>query len=185
MRVIAGEAKGHSLKRPKEPNIRPTTDLVRGAIFSALEFMPVEWTRALDLYAGTGALGIEALSRGVEEVDFVEQDSRCCSIIRANLQRTGLTERANIYCMEARKALRTIKETYSLIFLDPPYYDRYDQTIIGEVILSNLTRRQTTIVMEHSQKMRPDAAYGEFQLVKNLRHGDACVSMYQIVRDEN
>ena len=185
MRVIAGKAKGHSLKWPKGPHIRPTSDLVRGAIFSALESLAVEWTCTLDLYAGTGALGIEALSRGAEEVDFVEQNPRCCSVIKENLKHSGLAERAKVYRLEARKALRTLKKRYSLIFLDPPYSDQSGQTILGDVASSSLVGRQTTIVLEHSRKLRLEAVYGKFQITKSLSHGDTCVSIYQLAGGED
>ncbi|MFW0859937.1 MAG: 16S rRNA (guanine(966)-N(2))-methyltransferase RsmD [Dehalococcoidia bacterium] len=185
MRVIAGRAKGHPLKSPRDAHIRPTVDLVRGAIFSALESLSVDWSHALDLYAGSGALGIEALSRGAEEVDFVERNHRCCSIIKENLKHTGLAERSRVYRMEARKALRTLEKQYTLIFLDPPYSDRSGHTMLGEVADSSLAGRQTTIVMEHSQKLSPQETCGKFQMIRRLRHGDTCVSIYQFAGGED
>ncbi|MBT9161235.1 MAG: Ribosomal RNA small subunit methyltransferase D [Dehalococcoidia bacterium] len=185
MRVIAGRAKGHPLKSPRDAHIRPTVDLVRGAIFSALESLSVDWSHALDLYAGSGALGIEALSRGAEEVDFVERNHRCCSIIKENLKHTGLAESSHVYRMEARKALRTLKKRYTLIFLDPPYFDRSGHTILAEVADSDLVGKQTTIVMEHSQKLSPEETCGNFQMIRRLRHGDTCVSIYQFAGGED
>jgi 16S rRNA (guanine966-N2)-methyltransferase len=185
MRVIAGEAKGRSLKWPKEPHIRPTTDLVRGAIFSALESIEVDWSHTLDLYAGTGALGIEALSRGASKVDFVEQNPKCCAIIKENLERTGLAERARVYRLEARKALRTLKEQYSIIFLDPPYSDTAEQTILGELAGSGLASKQATIIMEHSQRLKPEASYGNFRMIRNLKHGDTCIAIFQCEEGKN
>jgi 16S rRNA (guanine(966)-N(2))-methyltransferase RsmD len=79
MRVIAGEAKGHQLKVPKGTTVRPATDLVRGAIFSILETIASDWSQVLDLFSGSGALGIEALSRGAGWVDFVDREPRCCT----------------------------------------------------------------------------------------------------------
>ncbi len=185
MRVIAGKAKGHSLKCPKEPHIRPTADMIRGAIFSALESLSIDWTPTLDLYAGTGALGIEALSRGAEEADFVEQNPKCCSIIKENLEHTGFTEKARVYRLEARKAIRTLHKQYGLVFMDPQYFDRTTQTIMKDVASSDLVGRQSTIVMEHSQRMNPESSYGEFQMTKRLRHGDTCVSIFQQGGDPN
>jgi len=173
------------LKWPKEPRIRPTADLVRGAIFSALESLEVDWSRALDMYAGTGALGIEALSRGASKADFVEQNSKCCSVIKENLARTGFSERAKVYRLEARKALRTLKERYSIIFLDPPYADETGQAILGEVASSELVGEQATIVMEHSQKLKPEAAYGNFKMIKSLHHGETCISIFQVEEGRN
>lgn len=183
--MIAGEAKGRSLKCPKEPQIRPTADMVRGAIFSALESSATDWSRTLDLYAGTGALGIEALSRGAEEVDFVDRNPRCCSAIRDNLKHTGFLERAKVYRLETGKALRTLKKQYSLVFLDPPYADESASNILAEIANSDLVGNQTTIVMEHSQKIKPEAHYGNFTMTNNLHHGDTYVSIFQREGEKN
>ncbi|GAG96620.1 unnamed protein product, partial [marine sediment metagenome] len=94
MRVIAGKAKGHRLKAPKRAATRPATDLVRGAIFSILETATSDWTQVLDLFSGSGALGIEALSRGAGWVDFVEHNPLCCGIIKQNLAKTKLGAQA-------------------------------------------------------------------------------------------
>src|SRR4030042_6735847 len=123
MRVIAGKAKGHHLKAPKGSLIRPTSDLVRGAIFAILDSVATNWSRVLDLYAGTGALGIEALSRGAGWADFVEREVRCCNVIKENLEQTKLSESAHVYCCTVRKALSFLKEFYGIVLLDPPYND--------------------------------------------------------------
>lgn len=96
MRVIGGSAKGRPLKAPRGPGTRPTSDLVRGAIFDMLRSMGADLSRVLDLYAGTGALGIEALSRGAEWCDFVERGQRSCQVIRENLAHTGLALNAAV-----------------------------------------------------------------------------------------
>ena len=96
MRVIAGKAKGHRLKFPKGTATRPATDLVKGAIFSILENIASKQGRVLDLFSGSGALGIEALSRGAAWVDFVDREPRCCAIIKENLEKTKLTDQAHI-----------------------------------------------------------------------------------------
>ena len=105
MRIIAGQAKGRRLKSPPGLSTRPTTDMVRGAIFSILTSLAQGWGNVLDLYAGTGALGIEALSQGAEHADFVEQNSRCCAIIRENLQIAELSGNARVYCSTVSKFL--------------------------------------------------------------------------------
>src|SRR3972149_4981592 len=119
MRVIAGEARGKPLKAPKA--IRPTTDLVKGAIFSMLEALGGEWERVLDLYSGSGALGIEALSRGAEWADFVEREPRSCSVIKDNLEKTGFKEYSHVYRSSVKRALEFLEGNYSLVLMDPPY----------------------------------------------------------------
>jgi len=98
MRVIAGSAKGHRLKAPKRTATRPATDLVKGSIFSILENITDNWEYVLDLYSGSGGLGIEALSRGAGWVDFVDHAPQCCAIIKENLDKTKLSEYARVHC---------------------------------------------------------------------------------------
>ena len=120
MRVIAGTAKGHRLKAPKWTGTRPATDLVKGAIFSILENTTDNWELVLDLFSGSGALGIEALSRGAGWVDFVEKQPRCCAIIRENLEKTKLAVKAHVYCCSVVKALTFLDREYSIILMDHP-----------------------------------------------------------------
>ena len=106
MRVIAGSARGHNLKGPKSDATRPTSDMVRGAMFAILESMvDLEGARVLDLYAGTGALGIEALSRGAAWCDFVEDDRATCRIIAENLAHTKLADLARVHCHTVERVL--------------------------------------------------------------------------------
>ncbi len=178
MRVIAGEAKGLSLKGVRGKGLRPTSERVREAIFSALTALPTDWSRVLDLYAGTGAVGIEALSRGAEWADFVEQNPRFCAIIKENLHRTGLSLRAKVYCLEVRKALSILKQRYSLVFLDPPYNDPSLPSALTALASSSLVGPGTIIAAEHSTRLSLGDFYGSFRLAKVLRHGDAAVSIF-------
>ena len=182
MRVIAGKAKGHRLKSLRSAHLRPTSDLVRGAIFSALESLATDWFRVLDLYAGTGALGIEALSRGAGWGDFVDQDPRCCTVIEENLERTKLTQQAHVCCSPVKRALSFLSGNFGLIFLDPPYSDPSTPLILERLASSSLVSKGTTIVIEHSRRLPLKAAYGHLCLVKNLDHGDTSVSIYQFTR---
>src|SRR5687767_9502577 len=97
MRVIAGEAKGARLKGPPSFGTRPMSDKIKGALFSMLGSLGVEPDRVLDLYAGTGSIGIEALSRGAEWADFVEQNAAACAVVRANLDHTKFAESARVH----------------------------------------------------------------------------------------
>ena len=108
MRVIAGTAKGVPIKYPKGAPTRPATELVRGAIFSMLAAADADWSRVLDLFSGSGSLGIEALSRGAGFVDFVDQDRRCCAIIAENLEKARLADRAAIHCQDVSRAIERL-----------------------------------------------------------------------------
>ena len=144
-----------------------------------LESTATDWSRVLDLYAGTGALGIEALSRGADWTDFVEKNPRLCTLIKDNLKHTGFAEQGTIYCMSADKALSVLEGAYGILFLDPPYADPSIATTTEELSLSSLVGEDSTIVVEHSRRTPMKERYGDFQQIKNLRHGDSCVSVYQ------
>ena len=107
MRVIAGEAKGLRLKSPPVRHLRPTSDLVRGAVFDMLASLGADLSRVLDLYAGSGALGIEALSRGASWCDLVDRDRAACATIRQNLTLAGFQERARVLCLPVERALES------------------------------------------------------------------------------
>lgn len=150
MRVIAGEAKGKPLKAPKA--IRPTTDLVKGAIFSMLEALGGGWERVLDLYSGSGALGIEALSRGAEWADFVEREPRNCSVIKDNLEKTGFKERSHVYCCSVKRALEFLEGDYDLVLMDPPYAMPGLEGLVGEVALFPRLKKGSFLVVSHSSR---------------------------------
>src|SRR5215207_1446750 len=125
MRVITGSAKGHTLKGPPNMLTRPMMDRVKESLFSVLEGYGAIEGRVLDLYAGTGSLGIECLSRGAAWADFVEQRAAVCRVIAENLAHTRFSDQARIHQMQVARYLHTARpeETYAIIFMDPPYAD--------------------------------------------------------------
>jgi len=184
MRVIAGKAKGHRLKVPKGTPIRPATDLVRGAIFSILENMTGDWGQVLDLYSGSGAMGIEALSRGAGWVDFVDREPKCCAIIKDNLEKTRLSEQAHIYCCGVLKAFSFLNKEYNIILIDPPYSDSSIGDVIEKLATSKLVGTETTLVVTHSQHLTLDSHYATLNLIKEHRHGDSCIALYRKESEE-
>jgi 16S rRNA (guanine966-N2)-methyltransferase len=179
MRVIAGKVKGHRLKVPKGTATRPATDLVRGAIFAILETTTSNWAQVLDLFAGSGALGIEALSRGAEWVDFVEHDPRCCDIIRQNLEKTRLAAQAHVYCCSVAKALSFLDKEYSIILMDPPYSDASIGNLVAQLATSKLVGTDSIVVVTHSPHLHLDSTYAPLNLIKERRHGDSCIAIYR------
>ncbi len=179
MRVIAGKAKGHRLKAPSRTATRPATDLVKGAIFSILENMTDCWENVLDLYSGSGGLGIEALSRGAGWVDFVDHSPQCCAIIKDNLDKTKLSEYARVYCSPVNKALTYLNKEYDIILVDPPYPD----TSIGDTIIqlanTKLVGTETIVVVTHSPRNPLSEEYHSLKMIKEHRHGDSCISIYR------
>jgi len=153
--------------------------LVRGAIFDMLETSTSDWSRVLDLFSGSGALGIEALSRGAGWVDFIERVPRCCDIIRQNLESTKLADRAHVYCCTVAKAISFLDKEYNIILIDPPYSDTSIGRILTQLVTSELVGTKSTIVVTHSPHLSLDSAYGAFKLVKERRHGDSCIAIYE------
>ena len=120
MRVIAGSARGIPLKTPDGMQTRPTADRVKEAMFSIIHF-EIPGAAVLDLFGGTGQLGIEALSRGAKSAVFVDAGEPACRLIRENLKATSLTERGRVISGDSMEYLKSIRETFDIIFLDPPY----------------------------------------------------------------
>lgn len=185
MRVIAGSAKGRQLKGPPAQRrgdraavARPSSDMMRGAVFNALEAMGADFSSVLDLYAGTGALGIEALSRGAGSCDFVEHDRAMIAVIRRNLGLTGFEERANLYPIPAERALERLKGPYTLVLADPPYADASAADLLERLARSSLVEEDAVMVYEHGARDEPRGELGAFALAKQLRHGDSAVSIY-------
>ena len=177
MRVISGSAKGRELKGPKaaKGNIRPTSDKVREALFDMLRER-IEGARVLDLYAGTGALGIEALSRGAEHADLVEADRAAQRLIRENLDRTGLTERAELRPRRVEQALGQLAGQYDVILADPPYADT---SVVGLLpVIEPLLAPSGTLVLEHASRASMPNESGGLRLWKRRRHGDTTLSLY-------
>jgi 16S rRNA (guanine966-N2)-methyltransferase len=178
MRVTGGSARGTPLLAPRGLGTRPTTDRVREAIFSILYSIDADLSRVLDLYAGTGALAIEALSRGAEAADMVERAAPACAVIRRNLERTRQAERARLYCLDVRRALDQLAGPYSLVFLDPPYADPHTPEVLATLGASSLIGEGGTIVLEHAHARTPPPAIGPFPLASDRRYGDTGVAFY-------
>lgn len=133
---------------------------------------------ALDLYAGTGALGIEALSRDADRVDFVERDSRRCQTIRRNLDAAGLRERGRVYCAPALRALTNLTNHYDLVFFDPPYGDRDIDRVLDSLGGSELLRPGATVVLEHAWRDGAPEGREGLERVNTRRYGDTALSFY-------
>jgi 16S rRNA (guanine(966)-N(2))-methyltransferase RsmD len=179
MRVTGGTARGQQLFVPKNFISRPTTDMVRQAIFSMLASFREEWVRGLDLFAGTGALGIEALSRGIEWVDFVDREPRSCAIIKRNLERLGYKDKSHVYCLAVLKALKSLQHTYDVVFMDPPYADTSLGDVLANLGESGSLTGDAVIVVTHTSRTLLADEYGMLKIIKQKRHGDTGISIYQ------
>lgn len=178
MRVITGAARGRRLREPEGLDIRPTTDRVKEGLFSALQF-EIEGRQVLDLFAGTGQLGIECLSRGAAFCVFVEQRRDALEAVRENLKSTGLADRARVVPGEALDFLRRTEARFDLIFLDPPYESPLLEQAMEGIARRNLLNPSGTIAAEHpAGKLLPLPAEG-LKPGRSYRYGRIAVSLYR------
>jgi 16S rRNA (guanine(966)-N(2))-methyltransferase RsmD len=183
MRVIAGSAKGHHLRMPRGRETRPTSDKVREAIFSILGDSYVG-KPVLDLFAGTGAMGIEALSRGASEAVFVERRGPVCQIIRANLIHTRLETQGRVLCLPVERALRVLSDPFHLVLLDPPYDYPELHSIMAVLSGANVVGDDTAVVFEHSPRFAVEEQYGCLVVQRQRVYGDTAVSFFVVQRRE-
>lgn len=180
MRVVGGTAKGHRLRGAVIPGVRPTSERARAAIFNVLPPQLLEDARVLDLFAGTGSLGIEALSRGAAWADFVERNRRQCQVLQANLDNTGFRDRSRAYSADAAKLLETLPGPYRLVLLDPPY----KMTELGQFMellgtTRELVEEDGVVVVGHSRHVSLEPQYGNLEQTSGRRYGDNLVDFYK------
>ena len=176
MRIIAGALKGRRLDAPDWPGLRPTSDRLRETLFNVLA-PRINGARFLDAYAGTGAVGIEALSRGAAHVTFVEQDRRAQALIQANLDRCGVGNRYAIIRAGFTGAAMRSSDGFDLLFLDPPYGASELSEALGTA--APLVGVDALLVVEHARR---DAAPGQVSglgLTRDLVQGDSVLSFYR------
>ena len=182
MRVIAGERGGLRLKGPPSKATRPMTDKIKSAVFSMLASLGSEPDRVLDLYAGTGGLGIEALSRGATHAEFVEQAGAAVAVIRANLAHTGYVPSGTVHQLPVTAFVsRSARSAtpFDLIFLDPPYADEDIVDVLRSIGESALIQSESLVVLGHWPRLTPPAAAGRLELVRSRCHGDSCFTVYE------
>ncbi|KIL38088.1 DNA methyltransferase [Gordoniibacillus kamchatkensis] len=180
MRVISGSAKGRPLKAVPGMGTRPTTDKVKEALFSMIGPY-FDGGAALDLFAGTGGLGIEALSRGMERAVFVDSDARSVDVVRRNLEATRLAERAEVYRNDAFRALKALAKrnaAFELVFLDPPYRLKIIADLLTELQTLQLLKPEATVVVEHDAGDVHDLPVGRLVPRKRADYGETSITLF-------
>lgn len=173
MRVIAGSAKSLPLKAPRQNTTRPTTDRIKETLFNIIApYIP--GCRFLDLFSGSGGIGIEALSRGASEAVFVEQDRAALSVIRQNLRFTHLEEHARVIGLDVLKAAASLKDekAFDVIFMDPPYDHELERRVLEILQNSRCVHEDTLIIIEASAET--DFSYLEslgYQMMREKTYG--------------
>lgn len=178
-RMSGGEDSGRGRRSSGRSRVRPTSDRVRSAIFSIIGGDAVDGVQVLDLYAGIGGLGIEALARGASRVDFVEVDPRRCRAIREALRRKALDGRARVYRARVERALSSLPGRYGLVFIDPPYdLDPWD-SLMESLDAGDLLQAGATVIAEHFHKLDMAPRYGGLIRQTARRYGDTTISIYK------
>ena len=187
MRIIAGASKGRKLATPKSQSIRPTSDRVKESLFNILG-SEVEGKVVLDLFAGTGNLGIEALSRGAKRVIFVEKGRQAVRLIQTNFNQFGLADRSEILPKDANRAIGILKqrgECFDLIFMDPPYEKGLIQRTLMKLSTHPIYHGDSILVIEHNRREPLPGILEGWHLIRQQKIGDTLLSFLTLqVRDQ-
>ncbi len=181
VRVVSGSAKGRPLKSVPGSGTRPTTDKVKEAVFSMIGPY-FEGGAVLDLFAGTGGLGIEALSRGMESAVFVDMEPKSIDTIRANLKATNLEAKAQVYRNEAGRALSALEKrgrVFDLVFLDPPYRLKHGDELMLSMVEKGMLQEDAIIVLEHESNYAYPEDIPGFYRLRQAVYGETTISIYQ------
>ena len=172
IRIITGSAKGKKLLSPEGESTRPTSDRIKGAMFSAIQF-DLEDRRVLDLFAGTGQLGLEALSRGAESCTFVEMDRDVMEIIKKNAKSTGFFEVCRYAVSDWRNFIRKAagRDVYDLVFIDPPYAMECCTDAARRLADAKIIIPGAILVLESGEENIDLAALSDFEVVKSANYG--------------
>lgn len=176
LRIIAGRLKGRRLAPPRWEGLRPTADRLRETLFNVLA-ESCAGARVLDLCAGTGAVGIEALSRGAAHVTFVDEDDRACALIAANLENCGVGEGYTIVRASIEEVSARLRGGFDLVFLDPPYATRaLDQQV---VVAARLVTGDGVLVVEHERRRELPLVAAQLGRSRILPSGDSALTFYR------
>lgn len=178
LRVIGGKARGRRLALPGKGEIRPTSDFVREALFNILG--PQDGKDWLDVYAGTGAVALEALSRGAERASFIENSRACCEAIRANIEKCGFSQAAEVLEMTAEQGLKLLAgrgRKFEVIFADPPYGKGLAGALPGIVGEAGICAATGMLVIQHSLRERLDVDPGAWSVSDVRKYGDTEITI--------
>ena len=178
MRVITGKARGVALKTPDGMATRPTTDRVKEALFSIIQF-DIPCKRVLDLFAGTGQLGIEALSREAASAVFVDEREDACRLVRENLKRTRLEANARVIRSDYMAFLRTCKEKFDIIFLDPPYAEVFLENALKMITEIDILQSSGIIVTERPVGKDLLFDFPGFSRSKDYKYAKSILTIYR------
>ena len=178
MRVITGKARGIQLKTPDGMVTRPTADRVKEALFSIIQF-DIPGARVLDLFGGTGQLGIEALSRGAKHAVFVDANDSACRLIKENLKRTKLEAEAQVVRADYLEYLQRCRETFDLVLLDPPYAEVFLENALKKLTEIDILQSGAIIVAERPLDKELPWEFEGFSRSKDYKYGRILITLYR------
>lgn len=178
MRVITGKARGIQLKTPEGMQTRPTADRVKEALFSIIQF-DIPGAKVLDLFGGTGQLGIEALSRGASSAVFVDAAESACKLIRENLKRTKLEGQGRVIRSDYLEFLKRNREQYDIIFLDPPYAEVFLENALKCITEIDILQSNGIIVTERPLDKEMPWEYEGYQRSRDYKYGKILLTVYR------
>ncbi len=182
MRIIAGQLGGRRLKGPRGRAIRPTSDRMKEALFDILGAR-VRDARFLDAFAGTGSIGLEALSRGAREVVFVESSAAACRLLFENLRSLSVERGCRVLPHDFFRAIRELSmeesSTWDVLFMDPPYGWHSYEEMMRAVFESSIVRNDSLVIIEHDRRTTPPLSGTGYQRTRMRRQGDKCLGFYQ------
>ncbi len=177
MRVISGKARGVVLRTPEGLDTRPTADRVKEALFSIIQF-DIPGTRILDLFGGTGQLGIEALSRGAKSAVFVDAGEKACRLIKENLKRCKMETDGKVICSDYLKYLENCRETFDIVFLDPPYAEVFLENALKMLSEIDILQSGGIIVAERPVGKELSLTFPGFTRSKDYKYGKTVLTLY-------
>lgn len=181
MRVIGGTHRGRRLRSVVGLAVRPTSDRLRETLFNILT-PKVYGSRFLDICAGSGAVGIEALSRGAVAVTFIEGSRHACAVIEANLTALGITSKATTINRDAAAALKRLEqesERFDVAFFDPPYASEIYGRVMKQLGASSLLSAGAVVIVEHRAKTPPEPEYGKLRIFREVKQGESALAFYE------
>ena len=178
MRVITGKARGVTLKTPEGLQTRPTTDRVKEALFSVIQF-DIPASTVLDLFGGTGQLGIEALSRGAKRAVFVDESDKACRLIRENLRRTRMEGEGTVICSDYLAYLDRCGEKFDIIFLDPPYAEVFLENALKRITEIDILQSGGIIVTERPLGKELPYEFEGYTRSKDYKYGNTLITLYR------
>ncbi|MAV91101.1 MAG: 16S rRNA (guanine(966)-N(2))-methyltransferase RsmD [Bdellovibrionaceae bacterium] len=179
MRIISGKYKGHRLVAFKASHIRPTTDRVKESLFNKWTSY-VDGAQVLDLFCGTGSLGLEALSRGAAHVDFVDANEKSLSILRENVKKLGVEESFKIIRKDALSFLKGSKSQYDLILIDPPFTKVMADQVLSQLSSSEVLKEGGLVAIESGTKENIEVSYGSLIRYDRKEFGDKALNLYEL-----